>query len=110
MLINLPSTAELRIKDPYTQFCRMAYPTEQQPCCFEIKTRVSITTRHLDFSLFTFRFSLMSKHVEIFLQRYAAVLVSVVLVEVYQLIHHVHGLACAWFQFLSAQQIAYEHG
>jgi hypothetical protein len=29
MLINLPSTAELRIKDPYTQFCRMAYPTEQ---------------------------------------------------------------------------------
>ena len=58
----------------------------------------------------TLHFSLISKHIEIFLQRYAAVLVSVVLVEVYQLIHHVHGLACAWFQFLSAQQIAYEHG
>ena len=25
---------ELRIKDPYILCCRIAYPTEQQPCCF----------------------------------------------------------------------------
>lgn len=51
-----------------------------------------------------------SKHVKIFFKRYAPVFVFIIFVKVNQLIHHVHGLACAGFKFFSAQEIANEHG
>lgn len=58
MLINLPSTAELRIKDPYTQFCRMAYPTEQyRTIALLLRNKDKSFDYHKALGFFTLHFS-----------------------------------------------------